>query len=141
MEADAPRRVLVVEDSKLFQMSYRSTLTRAGYEVTLASTGGEALPKALACRPDVILLDLLLPCTPGLDVLRVLKQTNELRGIPVVVISSMPPSNQQRVQGEGAARYLHKDELTEDTLLFAVTEALAISRKQRDAERLALSNR
>lgn len=141
MEADAPRRVLVVEDSKLFQMSYRSTLTRAGYEVTLVSSGSQVLPAALASRPDVILLDLLLPGMSGMDVLRLLKQSDELRLIPVVVISALPPVNQQRVQGEGAARYLHKEEVTDDTLLSAVTEALAISRKQRDAERLALSNR
>lgn len=139
MEADAPRRVLVAEDSKVLQMSYRSVLTRAGYEVTLASTGCDVIPKALACRPDVILLDLLLPCTPGLDVLRLLKHSNELRSVPVVVISGMPSSNQQKLQGEGAARYLSKEELTEDTLLSAVVEALAISRKQQDAERLARS--
>lgn len=141
MEADAPLRVLVVEDSKFLQMWYRTVLSRAGYEVIAAASGRDAMPKALACRPDVIILDMMLPCTSGLDVLRMLKHSEELCSVPVVVISAVPPLNQQKLLGEGAARFLYKEEVTEATMLSAVREALAIQRKQADAARLLFSQR
>lgn len=138
MDADGKPRVLVIEDSKLQQLSYRTLLGRAGYELEVSSSGFEAMRMAMQQRPDVIILDLMLPYLPGLEVLRLLKQSPELKDIPVVVISALPPANQEKLQGEGAARFLSKDEMTEENLLSALTEAIAIHRKQETEARLML---
>lgn len=138
MDADGKPRVLVIEDSKLMQLSYRTVLGRAGYEVNVAASGFEALQMAMQQRPDVIILDMMLPNLPGLDVLRLLKHSPQLKDIPVVVISALPPANQQKLQGEGAARFLFKDEMNEGNLLSALTEAMAIQRKQETEARLLL---
>lgn len=138
MDADGKPRVLVIEDSKLQQLSYRTVLGRAGYELEVSSSGFEAIRMAMERRPDVIILDLMLPYLPGLEVLRLLKHSPELKDIPVVIISALPPANQEKLQGEGAARFLFKDEMTEGNLLSALTEAIAIHRKQETEARLML---
>lgn len=73
MPARGPKRVLVVEDEENISQSLRYTLTREGYEVSEAATGPEALRLARDLRPDLILLDLMLPEMNGLEVCRVLR--------------------------------------------------------------------
>lgn len=125
MSSPAPRRILVVEDNLYVQIFYRTALRRAGYEVVAVASGGDAVPRARECRPDLIILDLLLPDVQGKDVLRLLKSSPELARVPVVVVSSLVPADQARLGREGAVCYIRKDKLTEELLLSSVTEALS----------------
>ena len=70
----AAKRILVVEDEEAIRQTLRYNLTREGYVVSEATTGGEALSTARADRPDVIILDVMLPEMSGLEVCRVLRQ-------------------------------------------------------------------
>ncbi|MFN2582591.1 MAG: response regulator [Candidatus Dormibacteria bacterium] len=70
----AQKRVLVVEDEDAIRQTLRYNLSREGYAVSEASTGTAALSAARRDRPDLILLDLMLPEMSGLDVCRVLRQ-------------------------------------------------------------------
>jgi DNA-binding response OmpR family regulator len=70
----AAKRILIVEDEEAIRQTLRYNLTREGYVVTEASTGMEALAAARNERPDVILLDVMLPELSGLEVCRVLRQ-------------------------------------------------------------------
>ena len=82
-------KILLVEDSRSIRVENERTLGKAGYEVICAEDGEEALRRARDERPDLILLDLLLPRISGLEVLRRLKRGAETADIPVVVVSGL----------------------------------------------------
>src|SRR3982074_541774 len=69
-----PKRILVVEDEANIRQTLRYNLVKEGYEVSEAGTGPEALTEARRIRPDLILLDLMLPELSGLEVCRILRQ-------------------------------------------------------------------
>ncbi len=103
-------KLLVVEDSRFFRLAMEKVLSKAGYQVISASDGDEALRRARGERPDAILLDLLLPKTAGLDVLKELKRDAATSGIPVIVLTGLSPRNAAKLQKDGAAAYLEKSE-------------------------------
>jgi len=81
------RPVLVVEDNPLAANLMSTWLTEAGYKVITASTGEEALAKAISARPAAITLDILLPQMDGWRVLHRLKEMPETKDIPIIVVS------------------------------------------------------
>jgi CheY-like chemotaxis protein len=91
------KRILIVEDDDVLRRASALALERAGYTVLTASGGREGLAMARAERPDLIVLDLLMPRPTGLDVLRTLKRDEETRRIPVIVVSN---SSMQRIVEE-----------------------------------------
>jgi DNA-binding response OmpR family regulator len=80
------QRILVVEDEALMLQGLRHMLTSQGYEVLEAMTGPEALIKATAAGPDLILLDVMLPGLSGFDVLKALR--GEGHRTPVIMLTS-----------------------------------------------------
>src|SRR6202167_1055222 len=119
-------KILLVEDSKFLRLSTERALARAGYEMSSAADGEEALLVAREKLPDLILLDMLLPKMSGLDVLAALKKEPLTRAIPVVVVTGMSQKNAERLQQDGAAGFLEKSALELDKgsqrLLTAVRE-------------------
>ena len=80
-------RVLVVEDERDVAELIRYNLAREGYDVVVAATGAEALAQAREARPDVVLLDIMVPQLNGWEVCRRLKQDAETQGIPVIMVT------------------------------------------------------
>src|SRR2546426_6840379 len=80
-------RILVVDDDRDSVDLLSQWLTMGGYEVTTAATGQEALRRVPADRPDLVLLDLLIPPPDGLQVMRAIKRDRVLSTIPVVVMT------------------------------------------------------
>ncbi len=121
-------KILLAEDSKFLRLATERALTRAGYEMTSASDGEEALRLAREKLPDLILLDLLLPKVSGPDVLKALKKDALTKPIPVVVMTGMSQKNAARLQEDGAFGFLEKSALELDKgsekLLTAVAEIL-----------------
>jgi len=121
-------KILLVEDSKFLRLATERALARAGYEMSSASDGEEALQTAREKLPDLILLDMLLPKMSGPDVLKALKQDALTKAIPVVVMTGMSQKNAARLQQDGAAGFLEKSALELDKgsekLLTAVREIL-----------------
>jgi CheY-like chemotaxis protein len=118
-------KVLLVEDSKFLRVATERALTRAGYEVSTAVDGEAALQVARAKMPDLILLDLLLPKMPGLEVLRALKSDPATARIAVVVLSGMSGKNAERLRQDGAFAFLGKEELALDRGSQALLGAMA----------------
>ena len=121
-------KILLVEDSKFLRLATERALVHAGYELSSAGDGDEALRLARERIPDLILLDLLLPKTSGLDVLKALKQDSATKSIPVVVMSGMSQKNAARLAHDGAVGFLEKSDLELDKgsakLLAALQEIL-----------------
>ena len=80
-------RVLVVEDEPDVAEMIRYNLHKEGYEVRLSGNGGDALRQVKEARPDVVLLDLMVPQLNGWEVCRRLKQDPSTRAIPVIMVS------------------------------------------------------
>lgn len=124
----AMTKILLVEDSKFMRLTTERALARAGYEMSTAADGDEALRMAHAKLPDLILLDMLLPKMSGLDVLKALKSDPATSGIPVVVMTSMTQRNEARLLADGASGFLEKGALDlekgTEKLLAAVREML-----------------
>jgi CheY-like chemotaxis protein len=118
-------RILVVDDNVNLQIAFKKVLTSSGYQVELASDGEEGLRLARETRPDVIVLDMMLPKLSGLDVLRALKQDHATERIPVIALSGLPISNEARLRKDGAIKYLQKSSLEDlDLLLQTIDHAL-----------------
>jgi CheY-like chemotaxis protein len=104
-------RILLVEDSKPIRLENESALHKAGYEVICAEDGESALQLARAKKPDLILLDMILPKMSGPEVLEHLKSERATAEIPVVVLSSLTEKNRQKLMDAGAEEYLEKNAL------------------------------
>jgi len=118
-------KILLCDDSKFLRLATERALTRAGYDVTTALDGEQALQLAREKMPDVILLDMLLPKMTGPDVLKALKKDPATRGIAVVVFTGLSQKNAMRLQQDGACAFLEKSELGLDKGCDALLAALA----------------
>jgi CheY-like chemotaxis protein len=107
-------KILLVEDSKFLRLATERALTRAGYEVSSAQDGPEALLMAREKLPNLILLDMLLPKMTGPDVLKALKSDPATKEIPVVVMSGLSQRNAGRLGEAGAIGFLEKNDLALD---------------------------
>jgi CheY-like chemotaxis protein len=82
-----PRKILVVDDEDDIVDVAKTFLLSRGYEVVTASNGNDAIAKALFEKPDLILLDILMPGKNGFEVTRALKGDPSTSGIPIVISS------------------------------------------------------
>jgi CheY-like chemotaxis protein len=105
------KTVLLVEDSRFLRVLSERALVRAGYRVVTACDGEEALRLACEQPPDLILLDMLLPKLTGPEVLRSLKTTPKTARVPIIVLSSLPQSNERTLRKDGATAYIEKSAL------------------------------
>jgi CheY-like chemotaxis protein len=118
-------RVLVAEDSRFLQNAYAYCLRREGFEAIIAHDGEEAVALAASERPDIIVLDLLMPRMGGMDALKLLKCDPATSGIPVIVLSGLSQGNEPRLISEGAVIYLEKSSVGPERLADSVRSVLA----------------
>jgi len=94
------KRVLLADDEPNIVESLRFLLERAGFEVLVATDGREALDTALQEKPDVLVLDLMLPELDGYEVLRQLRANADSAGLPVLMLTAKG----QRIDRETALK-------------------------------------
>ena len=92
--------VLVVDDDRDIRDALSQILTEEGFDVTEAGNGLQALDAIAKRRPDVVLLDLMMPVMNGWQVLQTMKQSADLSTVPVVVLSA--------IEAHGCADYIQK---------------------------------
>ncbi|HEY6507088.1 MAG TPA: response regulator [Vicinamibacterales bacterium] len=111
-------KILLVDDFADTRELYAEYLGECGYTVEEAADGRQALDKAFATQPDVIIMDLSLPAVSGWDVIRQLKGDSRTAHIPVVAVSGHQRSGPLAGEGDGVAwdAYLTKPCLPEDLL-------------------------
>ena len=86
--ATAAKRILVVEDERDLAEMLSYNLTRAGYQPTVAHDGQRAVQLAQATPPDCVVLDLMLPGIPGMEVARLLRETPSTTSIPILMLTA-----------------------------------------------------
>lgn len=121
-------KILLVEDSRFLRIAMERALARAGYKVVSAEDGLQAIELAGKERPNLILLDMLLPKMGGQEVLAALKGNPATAGIAVVACTGLSQKNAARLKKDGVCAFLDKSALELDKgsekLLEAVAEIL-----------------
>jgi len=79
--------ILIIDDNAEFKTMISCYFTDLGYKVELADNGREGLSKAKICKPDIILLDVMMPDIGGIEVLKELQTCDETSAVPVIVIT------------------------------------------------------
>lgn len=116
------KKILLVEDEKNIILGVSICLRSAGLDVAVAEDGADALRKLETDKPDLVLLDLVMPKLNGLDALLAMKANEATRDIPVIVLSARAQEEDiQRAMELGAADYMAKP--------FRPEELLAVIRK------------
>lgn len=110
---DKKRKVLVVEDDKFLIKAYQEKLTRENFEVVLATDGQEAMDKYKESKPEIILLDLVMPIVDGFTFMENLAKVTDIAKVKVVVLSNLgQPEDIERATKLGAVDYLVKSDLS-----------------------------
>jgi CheY-like chemotaxis protein len=117
---------LVAEDDEVTRRALRDTLEKEGWNVAEAKDGRAALVAVAARRPDLILLDLLMPEMDGFEFLEELRKDEANRSIPIVVITSKTITVEDRMRLNGSVeRILLKKASSREELLCQVRELVA----------------
>jgi two-component system cell cycle response regulator DivK len=107
--ADYPTRILIVEDNTLDAKLLKDILERRGYETLQTADGLEAINLAVANLPDLILMDIQLPDTSGLEVTRRLRGDDRSRRIPIVAVSAFAMGwHEREALDSGCDAYISK---------------------------------
>jgi CheY-like chemotaxis protein len=121
----------LAEDDRLLALTSSAALRRRGFEVQIATDGEAALAMAKSERPDLILLDVIMPKLQGFDVLKQLKSDPDTTAIPVIMLTGLRQSaDMEEAQRAGAAAYFVKSELRGDQLAAKVAEAFETLRRK-----------
>lgn len=105
----AKKKVLMADDSKTALMMATTALRSLPYEVTTAADGEEALAKALANPPDIVVLDVMMPKLDGFEVCRRLRADERTKDLPVIMLTTRGESNNRETGRTcGATEYLTK---------------------------------
>ena len=107
-------KILIVDDSRFLRLANERALVKAGHVVITASDGEEGLRLAQERKPDLVVLDMMLPKLSGPDVLRALRKDADTAAMPVMVLTSLPQCNKEKLLNEGATSYFAKSELMLD---------------------------
>lgn len=109
MADGAKRKVLVVDDEPSIAKILRKQLEVAGFEVAVAVDGAEGLAKAREWKPELVLLDVMLPKLNGHEVCKALKADPEMARIPVIMLTAKTQrQDQDLAQQQGADAFLTK---------------------------------
>jgi signal transduction histidine kinase/CheY-like chemotaxis protein len=111
------KRILIIEDDPYVQKLYVRLFERDEWQTDLANDGEEGLAKVAATKPDLILLDIMMPKLNGLDTLERLKHDKATRHIPVIILTNNGESDTiDKAKSLGAAGYFIKSDFAPDQL-------------------------
>lgn len=120
------KRILLVEDDMLIAQAYKYALNDAGFEVLLADDGKEALEKIKSDKPDLVLLDVIMPVLNGFEVLERLKKRGLVGKPPVIMISNLGQDGDfLRGKKMGAVDFLVKSNISLKELVDKVKKQLS----------------
>lgn len=125
---DTKKKILLVEDDTALAAVYKSRLELEGFDIKEVNNGEEALTAAISYKPDLILLDAMMPKISGFDVLDILRNTPETTNIRVVMLTALSqPKDKERAESLGADDYLVKSQVVIGDVVERVKHHLGMS--------------
>ena len=107
-----PKRILLVEDDDALANVYMSRLQAEGFEMRRVSNGEEALANAINFKPDLVLLDVMMPKVSGFDVLDILRNTPDTANLKIIMLTALSQdSDKERAESLGVDDYLVKSQV------------------------------
>ena len=120
-----PTKVLIIEDDQRINKVYMAKLSVEGITVMTALDGEEGLRKIYSEKPDLILLDLMLPQKSGFEILKEIKQDPKVKDIPVLILSNLAQEKEVEKGLElGAEDYLVKTDYSIQQVMEKIKKAL-----------------
>lgn len=116
--------ILVIDDSNIIRTSLRNFLSEYELEVITCNDGLEGIQKAIEHKPKLIFLDLMMPNLDGLRMLKVIKILEDLRNLPVIVISGHTDKNNVLAAMQAGAVKVMSKPLSKDVLIRGINEVL-----------------
>jgi len=121
------KKILLVEDDTALAAVYRSRLELEGFEINEVNNGEDALSAAISFKPDLILLDAMMPKISGFDVLDILRNTPETTNIRVIMLTALSqPKDKERAEQLGVDDYLVKSQVVIGDVVARVKHHLGI---------------
>jgi two-component system phosphate regulon response regulator PhoB len=106
------RKILLVEDDDALANVYMMRLRAEGFEIARVANGEDALAAAKEHKPDLVLLDAMMPKVSGFDVLDILRNTPETANLKIIMLTALSQeTDKQRAQGLGVDDYLVKSQV------------------------------
>ena len=122
------KKILLVEDDTALAAVYRARLDLEGFDIQEVDDGEKALSAALDYKPDLILLDVMMPKISGFDVLDILRNTPETSNIRVIMLTALSQDkNKQRAEELGVDEYLVKSQVVISDVVERVKHHLGIT--------------
>jgi CheY-like chemotaxis protein len=125
-------KLLLVEDDPVVTEMYANAFKEAQFEIQVASNGKDGLVRAAEWKPDIILLDIMMPEMNGLITLRHLKQLPETAHIPVILLTVLPEELHSREDVQRADAYINKTDYGPQELIEKVNEVLLKTAKPQE---------
>lgn len=121
------KKILLVEDDTALAAVYRSRLELEGFDVREVHNGEDALSATVEYRPDLILLDVMMPKISGFDVLDILRNTPETANVRIIMLTALSqPKDKERAEGLGVDDYLVKSQVVIGDVVARVKHHLGI---------------
>jgi len=109
---DTKKKILLVEDDTALAAVYKSRLELEGFEIREVNNGEDALSAAIEFKPDLVLLDAMMPKISGFDVLDILRNTPDTTNIRVIMLTALSqPKDKERAESLGVDDYLVKSQV------------------------------
>ena len=121
--ANPPKKILIIEDDKFLRELISNKLAKRGYELIQAVDGEQGFEKTKKEKPDVILLDLILPGIDGFEVLSKIRKEKDIAETPVLILSNLGQKEDiEKALNLGAADYLIKAHFTPEEIVEKIGE-------------------
>lgn len=128
-------KVLIVEDDKFLRELINRKLQSENFETVLAIDGEAGIDLIIKEKPDIVLLDLILPGINGFEVLAKIKENERIKEIPVIIFSNLGQKDDiDKGMNLGAADYLVKAHFTPSEIIEKINQVLSKSNQQARAE-------
>ena len=111
-EAAKIKKILLVEDDDALASVYQTRLQAEGFDIRRVANGEEALATAIEYKPNLILLDVMMPKVSGFDVLDILRNTPETTNVKIIMLTALSQdSDKERAESMGVDDYLVKSQV------------------------------
>ena len=131
---DIKKKILLVEDDDALSGVYKSRLEMEGFETCEVNNGEKALDAAKQFKPDLILLDAMMPKISGFDVLDILRNTTETANIRIIMLTALSqPKDKERAEALGVDDYLVKSQVVIGDVVERVRYHLGMTNEQKTA--------